>query len=381
MQLLDTSLYGNTVRQWVVAVGIGLAVFVALRLVAWAVRGLEAHRQKTATGLDDILAIALRKTHTLVLLVAGIWAGSATVALPSRVQKVVNSVAVIAFLVQGGLWVSAGIVEWVGLRREAKLEEDAAGVMSLKVLSVAVRLALWSMVVLLALSNLGVDVTALVAGLGVGGVAVALAAQGILGDVFASIFMVIDKPFVLGDFLVIGDFLGSVEDIGMRTTRIRSLSGEQLVFSNNDLLRTRIRNYGCMYQRRVVFSLGVTYQTPRAKLEAIPGIIREAIEGQDKTRFDRAHFQKYGDFALVFERGVRPGSALRTVPPPHGRRATTTVEGSSRQTQRASKPAAARAASSSSRGKYVSSSAHSAKCDRACASSMPNRAMWAAQAA
>jgi heme/copper-type cytochrome/quinol oxidase subunit 3 len=139
MQLLDTSLYGNTVRQWVVAVGIGLAVFVALRLVAWAVRGgLEAHRQKTATGLDDILAIALRKTHTLVLLVAGIWAGSATVALPSRVQKVVNSVAVIAFLVQGGLWVSAGIVEWVGLRREAKLEEDAAGVMSLKVLSVAV---------------------------------------------------------------------------------------------------------------------------------------------------------------------------------------------------------------------------------------------------
>jgi small-conductance mechanosensitive channel len=173
--------------------------------------------------------------------------------------------------------------------------------MSLKVLSVALRLALWSVIVLLALQNLGVDVTALVATLGVGGVAVALAAQGILGDVFASIFMVIDKPFVLGDFLIVGDFLGSVEDIGMRTTRIRSLSGEQLIFSNNDLLRTRIRNYGRMYERRVVFSLGVTYQTPRTKLEAIPGIIREAIEAQDKTRFDRAHFQKYGDFALVFE--------------------------------------------------------------------------------
>jgi len=302
VQLLDTSLYGDTVRQWVIAVGIALATFAALRLAIWAVRGrLEAHREKTATGIDDILAIALRKTHTLVLLVAGAWAGSATLTLPSRVQKAVNSVVLIAFLVQGGLWVSAGIVEWVGLRREAKIDEDAAGVMSLKVLSVAVRLALWSMVVLLALSNLGVDVTALVAGLGVGGVAVALAAQGILGDVFASIFMVIDKPFVLGDFLVIGDFLGSVEDIGMRTTRIRSLSGEQLIFSNNDLLRTRIRNYGRMYQRRVVFSLGVTYQTPRAKLEAIPGIIREAIESQDKTRFDRAHFQKYGDFALVFE--------------------------------------------------------------------------------
>jgi small-conductance mechanosensitive channel len=302
MQLLDTSLYGNTLRQWAIAVGTALVVFVALRVLIWAVRGrLEAHREKTATGLDDILAIALRKTHTLVLLAAGIWVGSATVALPSKVQKLVNSVGMIAFLVQGGLWLSAGIVEWVGLRREAKLAEDAAGVMSLKVLSVAVRLALWSMIVLLALSNLGIDVTALVAGLGVGGVAVALAAQGILGDVFASIFMVIDKPFVLGDFLIIGDFLGSVEDIGMRTTRIRSLSGEQLVFSNNDLLRARIRNYGRMYERRVVFSLGVTYQTPRTKLEAIPSMIREAIEGQEKTRFDRAHFQKYGDFALVFE--------------------------------------------------------------------------------
>jgi len=151
------------------------------------------------------------------------------------------------------------------------------------------------------LDNLGVDITALVAGLGIGGIAVALAAQNVLGDLFASLSIVLDKPFVVGDFLNVDDFLGSVEHVGLKTTRLRSLSGEQLVFSNNDLLNSRIRNYGRMFERRVVFSLGVTYETPPEKLRGIPTIIREAVEAKDKVRFDRAHFQKYGDFALVFE--------------------------------------------------------------------------------
>ncbi len=120
---------------------------------------------------------------------------------------------------------------------------------------------------LLALDNLGVDVTALVAGLGVGGIAVALAVQSILGDLFASLSIVLDKPFVIGDFIIVGDLLGTVENVGIKTTRVRSLSGEQLIFSNADLLNSRIRNYGRMYERRVVFTVGVTYDTPRHKLE------------------------------------------------------------------------------------------------------------------
>ncbi|MGE3526922.1 MAG: mechanosensitive ion channel family protein, partial [Gemmatimonadales bacterium] len=139
------------------------------------------------------------------------------------------------------------------------------------------------------------------AGLGVGGVAVALALQKILGDLFASLAIVLDKPFVLGDFIIVDDYLGSIENIGLKTTRVRSLSGEQLVFSNSDLLGSRIRNYGRMFERRVVFSIGVIYQTTKEQLQAIPGIIRTAIEAQDKTRFDRSHFQKYGDFSLDFE--------------------------------------------------------------------------------
>jgi len=156
-------------------------------------------------------------------------------------------------------------------------------------------------VLLLALDTLGIDITALVAGLGVGGIAVALAVQKVLGDLFASLSIVLDKPFAVGDFLIIDQHMGSVEYVGLKTTRLRSLSGEQLVFSNSDLLGSRIRNYGRMYERRVVFNIGVTYQTPRDKLVMIPQILRAAIEAQKRTRFDRAHFKEFGDFALNFE--------------------------------------------------------------------------------
>ncbi|MEO0578147.1 MAG: mechanosensitive ion channel family protein, partial [Pseudomonadota bacterium] len=153
----------------------------------------------------------------------------------------------------------------------------------------------------LILSNLGVNITALVAGLGVGGIAIALAAQNILGDLFASLSIILDKPFVVGDFLAVDSYLGSVERVGIKTTRLRSLSGEQLVFSNNDLLGSRVRNYGRLHERRIVFSIGVTYETTPAKLKAIPTILREAVEAEQDVRFDRAHFKSYGDFALIFE--------------------------------------------------------------------------------
>jgi small-conductance mechanosensitive channel len=163
------------------------------------------------------------------------------------------------------------------------------------------RIALWATVLLLVLDNLGVDVTALVAGLGIGGLAIALAVQNVLSDLFASLSIVLDKPFIPGDFVVVGDMAGTVEHIGIKTTRIGSISGEQLIFSNTDLLGSRIRNFGRMKERRVVFSLGVTYQTPADKLARVPGLIQAAIESQERARFDRSHFASYGDSALNFE--------------------------------------------------------------------------------
>lgn len=163
------------------------------------------------------------------------------------------------------------------------------------------RVAVWSLVALMMLANLGVDVTALVAGLGIGGVAVALALQNILSDLFASISILLDKPFVVGDFIIVGEELGTVEKIGIKTTRVRSLGGEQLIFANNDLLQSRVRNYKRMDERRIVFRVGIVYETPGDKLEAISGMLREIVEGIEQTRFDRAHFAEFGDFALQFE--------------------------------------------------------------------------------
>jgi small-conductance mechanosensitive channel len=163
------------------------------------------------------------------------------------------------------------------------------------------RLVIWSAVVLLTIDNLGYDVTALVAGLGIGGIAVALALQNVLGDLFASLSIILDKPFVVGDFIIVGDMLGVVEKIGLKTTRVKSLSGEQIVFSNGDLLSSRVRNYKKMQERRVAFKFGVLYSTPVDELEKIPGYVKEIIEGLDQTRFDRAHFQAFGASSLDFE--------------------------------------------------------------------------------
>jgi len=139
------------------------------------------------------------------------------------------------------------------------------------------------------------------ASLGIGGIAVALAMQNILGDLFASLSIAIDKPFVIGDFIVLGEEMGTVEQVGLKTTRIRSLGGEQIILSNNDLLQSRIRNYKRLQERRAVFAIGVTYDTPADKLERIPELIRQAIEAQADARFDRAHFKSFGASSLDFE--------------------------------------------------------------------------------
>jgi small-conductance mechanosensitive channel len=304
MDFLSTTYLGNTVRAWIVALVLAQATFLFLRLIAVkAVGRLGRTAAATRNHWDDVIASALGATKSPLLLLIAAFVGANTLAMPGRWAGLLRSMTIIALLFQAGFWLSAGLTKWVAARADVLAADRPGEVMTMAIVGVTTKLVLWSMVVLLALDNMGVDVTALVAGLGIGGVAVALAAQNILGDLFASLSIVLDKPFVLGDFLVVGDFLGSVEAIGLKTTRVRSLSGEQVVFSNNDLLTSRIRNYGRMYERRVLFKIGVTYQTPRDRLREIPGLIREAIEaeGDETVRFDRAHMASYGDYALVFE--------------------------------------------------------------------------------
>ncbi len=298
-ELTDT-FYGNEIQTWLIALGAAVGTLIALRLVEQVlIVRIQRLTERTSTILDDVVIGALRKTKLTYLLIVSVFAGSIWLSLPDDVRSVLWRVTIVATLIQAGIWLSAALQIW--LQNYRKVEADGANLMTMNALSLLGRMALWATILLLVLDNLGVDVTALVAGLGIGGIAIALAVQNILSDLFASLSIVLDKPFVLGDFVVVGDMAGSVEHIGIKTTRIRSISGEQLVFSNADLLGSRVRNFGRMRERRVVVSLGVTYQTPADKLERLPGFIREAVEAQDQVRFDRSHFASYGDSALNFE--------------------------------------------------------------------------------
>ena len=299
---LDYQVLGNSLLAW----ASGLALFVAAWIVLKFVHGIVQKRLKALGERQgfkplQIAAYAVEQTRSWFLFLAAVVIGSQLWVFSPAAETLFNKILMVGLLLQLGLWATAALDVAVRMRRDQQLQEHPDAVAAMDVLGFVVRLLAWSVVILLILDNLGVEITALIAGLGIGGVAVALATQNILGDLFASLSIVLDKPFVVGDFLSIAEYSGSVEKVGIKTTRVRSLSGEQLIFSNNDLLNSRIRNFGRMFQRRVVSTIGVTYETPVEKLRLIPEIIREALEAQDKVRFDRSHFQKYGDYALVFE--------------------------------------------------------------------------------
>jgi small-conductance mechanosensitive channel len=300
--MLTRLLAANSVPSWLIAAVVAVVSYLVLRIALAIVHNrLAALAKRTSFQWDDIVVAMLERTKGLFLAIAALYFGATFLTLPHRWEAVVRGVAVVALLIQSGIWVSTGFTAWLTGYTQRVLQADRSSATTMSALGFIVKLALWSLILLVALDNLGFNIRTLIAGLGVGGVAVALAVQNILGDLFASLSIVLDKPFVLGDFLIVDDHLGTVERIGLKTTRLRSLGGEQLIFSNSDLLKARLHNYGRMFERRVVFSVGVTYQTPRAKLELIPTIIREAIQAQEKTRFDRSHLKEFGDFSINFE--------------------------------------------------------------------------------
>lgn len=302
MRTLEQILQANTFADVLGALGIAVGLFLFFWILKRAViRRLATYARTTTTPVDDFVAATFTATRLLLLAPLALYAALQALTLPVRIEHAVSQLAVISLLLQSAIWGHHFIESWMRHTLRVKRTEDAASASAVAVLGFLARLALWSFALLLALDNLGFNITALLTGLGIGGVAVALAAQNILGDLFASMSIVLDRPFEVGDFIIVGDQLGTVEYIGLKTTRLRSLSGEQIVFSNTDLLSSRIHNYKRMDERRVLFQFGVVYQTPHEQLLTIPAIVRDIIGAQARTRFDRAHFKEYGDSALVFE--------------------------------------------------------------------------------
>jgi small-conductance mechanosensitive channel len=298
-ELLDRQVLGAPLLRWGQGALLALVVFSALVLIRrLLVSRLERIAARTPTPVDDIVVDLVRRTRPAFLAVLALWAAAGLVQPAGGVARILRFGGVIVVTLQAALWVSAAVTQAIEIRRRAA---EPAAATTLGALGVLIRLVLYAILLVLALSNLGVNVTALVAGLGIGGVALALALQNILGDLFASLAIVLDKPFVVGDFVVVGDLSGTVEHVGLKTTRVRSLSGEQIVFGNKDLLESRIRNFKRMNERRVLFRVGVVYDTPPEVLSRIPGLLRRLVEAEPGLRFERAHFKELADSALTFE--------------------------------------------------------------------------------
>ena len=294
---------GSPLEDWLVALCIGGGLMIAARLVkAILTRRFFKLDQLSRHDIYHLVGLLAKRISMMVVAVFAVYLGSAELKKSEGLDTWLAALSVIAIIVQVTIWGNTLISHALN-RYQATVNNSSGDRMTtMRALGFVGRLTLISVATLLALDNIpGVKITTLIASLGIGGIAVAMAVQNILADLFASLSIVLDKPFVIGDFIIVDTHMGSVEYIGLKTTRIRSLSGEQLVFANSDLLKSRIRNYKRMAERRVVFTIGVLYQTPLEKLKLIPTIIREAIEGQDNVRFDRSHFQGYGDSALMFE--------------------------------------------------------------------------------
>ena len=301
-EFLSLPMFQNSVLAWLLALTLVAALMTGLLMLRRLVR--RYHQRLLDREGEQLLEVPLEvlsRTTLVFFVVLSIVIGLKTLTMSERTADILTSLLTVALFWQAGVWLSAAVMGWLERKRRRSLTSDRALASSLGIIGLVVRTLIWALVLLLTLDNLGVDITALVAGLGIGGIAVALAVQNILSDLFASLSITLDRPFVVGDFLVVGDLLGTVEYIGIKSTRLRSLSGEQIIMSNADLLGSRVRNYGRMAERRIVFTLNVTYETPADALERIPRVIRQIIEAQEGTRFDRSHFASYGAHSLDFE--------------------------------------------------------------------------------
>lgn len=304
---LEGKFLENTVAQWAIAAGIALAVFVVVYIVRGIIlsRARALERSERRPLLAFILRLISRVSVTLVLVIA-VFAGSRALTTENpALGGALKIIVVIGLAWQALAWghviLDALIAEFVKRRPGPDGRPDPALLGGMGLVRFVALVALYAAVILIALDNL-INVTPLLAGLGVTGIAVALAVQNILGDLFSSLSIVLDKPFVVGDFIVVGpDHMGTVEKIGLKTTRVRSLSGEQLVFANSDLLSSRIRNFKRMAERRIVFTVGLTYQATPEQIERAQAIIREAIQARPQVRFDRAHFKAFAPSALEVE--------------------------------------------------------------------------------
>lgn len=302
--LQSTIFYGNSLWQLVLAAISAFVVYAVLQIFQIVVlKNLQKLTKKTKTDLDDVLIDCVSALRPPLYLFIALFVGYRFLSFSDRLGSIFMAILIAVIAIE--LLVVANRLGNRLIERQVKKAEDTrqqtqtrAMLRLMKSLAMAI---LWIVVILMILSNYGIDVSSFVASLGIGGIAIALALQNVLGDLFSAFTIYIDKPFQPGDYIVVGTEKGTVERVGMKSTRIRSLQGEEIVISNNELTNARIQNFKKMEKRRIVFNIGVTYGTPNKKLEKIPTIVQSIIQGTADVEFSRCHFATFGDFSLNFE--------------------------------------------------------------------------------
>jgi small-conductance mechanosensitive channel len=261
----------------------------------------QKYADSTRLKLDDALAMGFADTKSFAIFI-WIFYGLSSFAEPDpSLVKTLRSLVVISTTIQAGIWGRDALRFWEGSYIQRRIKTDASSASAMRLITTTMNAAFFVALFLICLSNLGVDIGALLAGLGIGGVAIALAAQNVLGDLFASLSIVLDKPFVVGDYIVVGNDQGTVENIGIKTTRVRSLTGEELIFANKDLLESRVKNFKRMWKRRVALKVNVAYDTPLEKLKILPKWFEDKIKNIKDLSFERSHLAEYGNSTLTFE--------------------------------------------------------------------------------
>jgi len=283
---------------------IGLtAVFWFIRMVA--VARLEALAKRSSAQLDDVVVEAIRSIRPWVYTLIALYAALSLYTLPGFWNQVVNGLLYFAFVWQA-IKIARCFINYA-VTNFLEKDEDNDGIVDpgsatmSGMVTLLAEIALWVFGGIFVLSNIGIEVTSLIAGLGIGGIAVAFALQGVLSDLFASFSIYFDKPFRIGDFIVIGSDMGTVEKIGIKSTRIRTLQGEELVVSNAELTTARVQNFKKMDERRIVTQFGITYDTPQDKVKEVNGIVGRIFDDIPGVHLDRSHFTAFGDSALLFE--------------------------------------------------------------------------------
>jgi len=301
MQWWERIFWGNSLLNWIIAFGIVVVSWSLIRFGRLVIfRRFKQFAARTRNTLDDFIVQITEGALIPALYLGALYGGVSYLTISAGIQKLLHVavMVVVTFII---IKTITSALNYLINNALGNNPEDLERKRHARGIIIIINIVLWILALVFLINNLGYNITSVVTGLGIGGVAIALASQTILGDLFNYFVIFFDKPFEVGDFIIVDDKMGAIEYIGVKSTRIRTLSGEQLICSNTNLVNARIHNYKRMEKRRVVFTFGIPYNTPPEKVARIPTMIKDIILKQETTTFDRAHFSAFGQFSLTFE--------------------------------------------------------------------------------